>query len=482
MIEHLFFVDGINEESSGSWIISKDYEALISSLKKLDTNAYDTYDVNRKDSSGRTTLMLLCSKNDVIVGDQIKLRDYVYKFLDLPSVDEKFINAEDSNGNTALALLCEHYNGEDLIDILRLFIRKGASINQVTAKNGFNALMLLCMQYSHGNLIDIIKLFIENCVDINTKGADDAWNVLHILCRYYNSDELIRIIVLLIDHGIELDAATTKKGWNVLHILCLFYTGEHMLEMIRLFLEKGININHRSSAGLNALAYFAGFYNRNDLIDIMGLLIEKDSSVLQCVPINNDESHCPNPLVIACSQDYVRTGSNDLIDIIRLLIDYGVDVNNKMKDGWNALLSVCRHYRHANLIEIVQLLVSCGIDIHWKTNQGSNALLCICANDNLNHGICLDVFRLLLINLKCDVNAVNQVDSDNALILLCKRHHNCDKLIDIIRLILDHTDTIDVNHKNKNGETAMSILRSKGRLVKNSSAIIEILSKHGAQA
>ncbi len=54
----------------------------------------------------------------------------------------------DNNWKTELLHCCEHYNGDDLIEILRLFFRKGANVNKVTVKNGFNVLMMLCMQYN----------------------------------------------------------------------------------------------------------------------------------------------------------------------------------------------------------------------------------------------------------------------------------------------------------------------------------------------
>ncbi len=98
----------------------------------------------------------------------------------------------------------------------------------------------------------------------------------------------------------------------------------------------------------------------------------------------------------------------------------------------------------------------------------------------LNHSICYDAIRLF-IDLKADVNAVYEVDSENALTALCKFHHNCDKLVDIIRLIIGHeTCTIDINHKNKKGEDAISILKSKGRLVKDSELIMQLLIQRGA--
>jgi len=82
-------------------------------------------------------------------------------------------------------------------------------------------------------------------------------------------------------------------------------------------------------------------------------------------------------------QGYSRSGTKDnLIDIIRLLVKCdGIDVNNTSFGGWNALMSVCRYYSHANLKEIVQFLVSFGIDVNSRTINGSNDFLLLCENE-----------------------------------------------------------------------------------------------------
>ena len=84
----------------------------------------------------------------------------------------------------------------------------------------------------------------------------------------------------------------------------------------------------------------------------------------------------------------------------------------------------------------------------------------------------------LLIEKNIDVNAVDG-DKDNAVILLCKHHVNkCDNLITLIRLILDNSK-IDVNHKNKEGLSAMNILRDRHGLPKESE-VMRFLVDRGA--
>lgn len=474
VIMHPFFIEGINNADVNGlvpWIATVDYESLISNLSQL------KIDINHTDDKNRTLLMKLCSAKKITdLNDGQYFRNHVRDFLNLPKVEEMVVNAKDNNGNTAFTLLCEHYNYKNLINIARLFIERGVNINEVIPiKNGFNALMLLCMQYNHDNLIDIINLFIENGLVINTKSITDNWNLLHILCRYYNNEKLIDIIALLIEKGIDLNATTTEDGWNAIPFLCYYYTGNCMLEIIRLLINNGLNIIYEASNGLNALGWVSYLYNKDDLIDIIKVLIDKDSSVLHCT--SNETGS--NPLLLVCYEEEWKNMPHNLIEIIRLLIESGSDVNCKTLDGWNALMRVCRYYRHENLVEIIKMLVGYGIEIHCKTNDGENAFLLLCRNENVSHSICLDVFRLLVLQLKADVSAVNEIDLDNALTTLCKYHYNCEKLVNIIDLILDDS-SIDINHKNKRGEDAMSIIREQRRFIKNSEAILELFIKHGA--
>jgi ankyrin repeat protein len=87
--------------------------------------------------------------------------------------------------------------------------------------------------------------------------------------------------------------------------------------------------------------------------------------------------------------------NENLIDIVRILIQNGIDVNWKNKAGWNALLFLCKNYVNDNLIEIVRLLIEHGININHTTKEG-NALHLLCKyypNENL-----CDILHLLITN------------------------------------------------------------------------------------
>ena len=56
----------------------------------------------------------------------------------------------------------------------------------------------------------------------------------------------------------------------------------------------------------------------------------------------------------------------NLIDIVRLLIENGVNVTAKLNDDWTTLHFVCFYYRHDNLIDIARILISHGADVTAK--------------------------------------------------------------------------------------------------------------------
>lgn len=76
---------------------------------------------------------------------------------------------------------------------------------------------------------------------------------------------------------------------------------------------------------------------------------------------------------------FIEDFGGNLLEFFQLFIRYGIDINNKNKDGQNVLFCVLG-YPEENLVEIIRLLIEKGIDINHKDNHGDNPLICLARN------------------------------------------------------------------------------------------------------
>ena len=113
---------------------------------------------------------------------------------------------------------------------------------------------------------------------------------------------------------------------------------------------------------------------RNDNLDIVRLLLANGAD------INKADYDGRTPLYLACR--------NDNLDIVRLLLANGADINKADYDGRTPLLWACRY----NKPEIVELLLNKGAQesINKADNCGETPLYWACYHDNL------DIITLLL--------------------------------------------------------------------------------------
>jgi ankyrin repeat protein len=160
-----------------------------------------------------------------------------------------------------------------------------------------------------------------------------------------------------------------------------------------------------------------------------------------------------------------RKGNDkSLLKLLQFLIEKGIDVNCKDKDGDNAFYPLCWNYKNENLIDIIRLLIENGIDVNWKNNDGWNALLLLC--ENYKNENLIDIIRLLIQN-GIEVNCKNMF-GDYALHFLCRNYKN-ENLIDIIQLLIENE--IDVNDED------ISTLQQHYQRG-NRSQIVDLLNHH----
>ena len=288
-----------------------------------------------------------------------------------------------------------------------------------------------------------------------------------------DSEQLNECIELLLKRDdLNINARNDELDRNVLHLLCLFGTndGKHFMNYLRLFIDKGIDINAVDSHQCNALHLLCidrnSVHDKNIyLADAVLLLIEQGiDGKGKCIdkgkyyhpghellPLHLKMSveHGFNALHLLCA--YNNNG-NLFEKLIRLLIENGIDVNEKTDRGFNALLLLYRNKIELHLLNVVRLLIEKGIEINAKYGDGESALHLWCLfSNNMDF---LEVAHLL-IDAGIDLNAVTVTGGSNALHLICQRFHSNswrerlkqNQLVQVSRLLIEKGININVIKK-----------------------------------
>lgn len=228
-------------------------------------------------------------------------------------------------------------------------------------------------------------------------------------------------------------------------------TRDRIKRLVQLVHDLDVDINCVDVNGNNPLLLLCRTNRCSDLLPcIQSLLLCHDTN--RQININHRNLQGWNALLLLCRY---HTDEN-LVDFVRLLIQYGIDSSAKNKDGYNALLLLSRHYNNDNLIEILSLLFRHNkgdFDVNCRTNYGSNCLSLLCRYYNC--GNLAEIIRLL-ISYGININSKNN-DMRTPLTILC-RFRGCENIIDCARLLIENG--ADVYCADSNGWNALQFICS----------------------
>jgi len=151
-----------------------------------------------------------------------------------------------------------------------------------------------------------------------------------------------------------------------------------------------LDINYQDRNGFNALHYVCMKYDGVNLIEIIELLVDRG------IDVNKTEHRLDrNALQLLIENN--RNDERDLFKIVQLFLNKGIDLVHKDANGWTALHYLCRYHNRYTLVDLVRLLIHKGVDIDAKDGNGENAFDFVrrfyTLADNRS-----DVFRLLVRN------------------------------------------------------------------------------------
>lgn len=406
-----------------------DNEKLTNILEK----GYSIIDVDITDSRLTTPLMYACQEgcyniassllkykadiNKKNIGDNIPLFFSVFSddyritklLLETGKVE---INQKNKNGETALSYSCL-YDHPEMVDLL---VEYNANVNNVNNRgqypvhlasingklNTLKALLSHGASHDVGNLIgnqcftlacinenmDIAKYLLNN-YKVNYNYVNYSGDSVLHQCFILKKKEMIKFLLELED--IQIDTPNSSGDTPFL-LACK----KNDIELIKLILDKNkpINYNAKNSGGDYAL-FFATYFKN---LELMRFIL--DLKVDMYMERSFKSYNCQTPFTISCS--YFGTE-----DMIKLFIEYGIDVNRPNSLGVYPIGNACK----SDNVEHVRLLLEAGANPNVRS-LNTTPLIQACTNNNL------EMIKLLIEN-GADVNFTN-IDNLTPLIFLVK--------------------------------------------------------------
>ena len=199
-----------------------------------------------------------------------------------------------------------------------------------------------------GGDYDRIKRLIEKGADVNAQN-NNGWTALMLASAWGYID----IVTLLIEEGAYVNART-KHGNTAL----MYASQEGHPEVAELLIEKGADINVQEDYGWTALM----FASDRGQIEVTKLLIEKGADV-NTMSIEHEECRDYGKeyviVRVPCGYTALMAASEmGHIDIVKLLIEAGADVNATLDDYDRS--TALKYASKKGHTEIVELLIEAG--------------------------------------------------------------------------------------------------------------------------
>ncbi len=265
--------------------------------------------------------------------------------------------------------------------------------------------------------------------------------ITSVLIFIIRSNSFINLLNLLFNKNVDLNFQD-ELGYTALSWAS--YLGN--VNMVKLLIDAGADLNIKDNDGYTALMISL----QNECNDIIKLLIDAGANL--DIKDNND-----------CTV-LMQALKNEQINMVQLFIDAGADLNIKNKNGDTILISSILY----NNIHVTEMILNSEqyCDVNSMNATGDTALTFAIKKHGrfsvINYLLGYnykEFIKLLLSNRYLNINA-QDYEGNTALMLAIKLGK-----IDIVRLLLSDSynlssmSDININIKNNNGDTLLSLVR-----------------------
>lgn len=411
----------------------------------IHTCMYMEYGYNNK------TISLLIDKganiNYICNGKNILMM--IHKYLSEETFQEVFHlinNKIDINYNRSgiireniLMRIIKKLDNKYSITTIKLLLEHGINIDHINIY-GQTALMYACIYINGLKNIPIIKLLLEYCANINSK-CTKGWSPL--MSVFKNDIIDIKTIKFLVEKGAEINSKNCKNE-TMLYVFCKKLStriyGQACVKIFDFLIKKGISIDNPNDKGYTPLmAFIIKISEYNEYTEkFIKLLLDYGAN------INSKDIHGSSILNKVCCDVVSGSVSHCKIEIINTLIKYGADVNSTTLDHKTILMNLRYSIHSENYITVLEILLRNGANPNIYDEKYHKFPLLI---DILNRGGELKIIKLML-QYNIDPNIVDNI-GNNALLFVAK-HYKKNERFSFLKLLLTYGASYNcVNKKGK---------------------------------
>ncbi len=268
-------------------------------------------------------------------------------------------------------------------DVLKFLINDKVDVN-ARYKNG-NTLL---MEAAQNNYFDVAKVLISKGANVRAKNKEDDNSSSSVSSLDSDSDSdsdsktalsLVIDKVKRINSNIHFERKNHKRNE-------LIKKKTELIKMVKLLGNNGADLNEKDNLG-QSLLYCAIVWNDVDLVKaLLSAAYTKNtliSSYKNKTPLNNKQiDELRDSAVIDVNERSEHTDGNTLLmyaiekdhnEIVKLLLDYGADVEEKNEKGDTTLGFVASSW--GDVLKTIEMLLDRGANINAQNNEGSTPLM-----------------------------------------------------------------------------------------------------------
>ncbi len=408
--------------------------------RKADPNQY--YVVDKKNRWRQS--FNSCDMRSNITALMLACKNINYQIVDLLIKNNADINAADSKGRNSFYYLFDHERHHKYpqdctvskVIKLRKSIFKLLCDNGISKKDAFHYIPISYGKNSNQYIVDLVELLIDEGIEINYLNEDHNISLpKHFLQRLmiYGDFEIF-------DHLIEKNIDLSITDYEEKTLLMYPLIKERSDILFKKLIDYGLDIHAEDRSGNNVLFYLLKS-RKERLIGTVKLLIDRN------IDCSHKNIFGRNPLMQKLNY------SQEMEEVIKLIIQNGADVNAQDKRGKTALLY------NLQSPEICSLLIGYGADLNIKDTRGNSLI------SQLIRKSSVEAITLFLEN-GLDIN---KQDRNGKTPLFYVIHHMSDDKLNLLIQKGAKTDIADIN-----GQTPLM------KAVNTNIEIVKTLIENGA--